>query len=462
MLEGWTGTDKGVAVPGPSLADALDRRRQPLVAVLGLASDGGGMTDVVVAGGGLAGLVAARKLAREGTDVTLFEREATVGGRVQSAREGGFTIDRGFQVLFTEYPAVRTELDLDALSLRRFRPGAILARPGKRSTLADPLGDPRALTATLLNREVTVRDKLRVLGLRRELARTPHAALFDRDDASIAASLSDRGFSEQFVSNFAAPFYGGITLDRSLSTSRFVFEYTFKMLAEGAIAVPADGMGAIPAQLAASARDAGVRIETETPVSAVRNDEDGVVVGTNAESVAADAAVVATDPHSARELTGCESVPTGSRSCVTQQFSLPATQELDTGGRLVLNAADARPNQVAPMSAVAPEYAPAGMQLLSATFLGEQSASDEELTAEVREALAGWYPENSSADLELLRTDRIAHAQTVQPPRFTENRPAVDDPDGSVYLAGDYTEWSSIQGAMVSGRRAARAVLQLQ
>ena len=57
------------------------------------------MTDFVVAGGGLAGLVAARQLAREGADVTLFERESTVGGRVRSEQADGFTFDRGFQVL---------------------------------------------------------------------------------------------------------------------------------------------------------------------------------------------------------------------------------------------------------------------------------------------------------------------------------------------------------------------------
>jgi phytoene dehydrogenase-like protein len=419
------------------------------------------MTDVVVAGGGLAGLVAARKLAAEGADVTLFEREESVGGRVRSVREGGFTFDRGFQVLFTAYPAVRAELDLDALSLRRFRPGAVLARPGRRSVLADPLGDPRAFTATLFNREVTLWDKLRVLRLRYELSQTPHAALFDRDDTTIAGSLAERGFSEQFVRNFAAPFYGGITLDRSLSTSRFVFEYTFKMLAAGDIAVPADGMAAIPDQIAASARDAGVTTETGTRVSAVRGDGEGVAVETDGESVAADAAVVATDPATAGELTGCD-IPTAGRSCVTQQFALPTTQQLNTGGRLVLNAADDRPNQVAPTSAVAPEYAPDGLQLLSATFLGEQEASDEELATEVRQALATWYPENSFGSLDLRRTDRIQFAQVAQPPGFTTDRPAVDAPTGDVYVAGDFTEWSSIQGAMVSGRRAARALLQGQ
>ncbi|MEF8908431.1 MAG: FAD-dependent oxidoreductase, partial [Haloarculaceae archaeon] len=101
----------------------------------------------VVVGGGLAGLVAARHLADRGAEVTLLERRDRVGGRVHTEHVDGYTLDRGFQVLFTAYPAVQRELDLDALSLRRFRPGAVIARPGERSTLSDPLRDPRAATA---------------------------------------------------------------------------------------------------------------------------------------------------------------------------------------------------------------------------------------------------------------------------------------------------------------------------
>lgn len=420
------------------------------------------MTDAVVVGGGLAGLVAARHLAADGKDVTLFEREERVGGRVRTDHEDGFTLDRGFQVLFPSYPAVAAELDLDALDLGSFGPGAILARPGKRSTLADPLRDPGAFTESLLNREVTVGDKLRVLRLRRALQRKPIADILESDDSSIARYLADRGFSQGFREHFAAPFYGGITLDRSLSTSSLVFEYTFKMLVESEAALPAEGMGAIPAQLAEHAREAGVTIETETAVEDIHSeadrDEAGVRVETGGESITADGAVVATDPNTARELTGIESIPTDAQACVTQHFSLPATQQLDTDRRLVLNAADDRPNQVAPMTDAAPSYAPERVQLLSATFLGEQSARDEELAAEVREALAAWYPENSFADLELLRTDRIEFAQFAQPPGFRSELPAVDAPEGSVVLAGDYTSWSSIQGAMESGRRAARTL----
>jgi len=423
------------------------------------------MTDVVVAGGGLAGLVTARRLAKAGEDVTLFEREPEVGGRVRSHREDGFTFDRGFQVLFPAYPAVRRELDLDALSLRAFRPGATLVRPGERTTLADPFRDPRALTATLFNRDVTLGDKLRVFRLRRELSRTSVDEIRSRDDVTIAKSLAQRGFSEQFRRNFVEPFYGGITLDRSLASSRYVFEYTFKMLTESKAVVPAEGMGAITTQLAESAREAGVTIETETPVERVDTDgttvegfEDGVSVETDSETVDAAAAVVATDPPTARELTGCDAIPTDARACVTQYFSLPKTQELQGARRLLLNGADDRPNQLAVLSAVAPEYAPERTHLLSATFLGEQDETDEELAEEVRTALDSWFPENSFDALELLRTDRIPFAQLAQPPGFTDEWPSVDEPDGSVYLAGEYTQWSSIQGALESGRRAAEAV----
>jgi phytoene dehydrogenase-like protein len=126
----------------------------------------------------------------------------------------------------------------------------------------------------------------------------------------------------------------------------------------------------------------------------------------------------------------------------------------------VLNAADDRPNQVAPMSAVAPELAPDDEKLLSATFLGKQDASDDELATEVRDALASWYPENQFSGLELLATDRIDVAQFDQPPGFRSSLPSVDDPEGPVFLAGDYTEWSSIQGAMKSGRTAALAATE--
>ncbi|MXV61069.1 NAD(P)-binding protein [Natronorubrum sp. JWXQ-INN-674] len=423
---------------------------------------------VFVVGGGLAGLVATRHLAGAGLDATLLERRETVGGRVRTIERDGYRFDRGFQVLFPAYPAVKRELDLEALDLRRFTSGATIARPNHRSVLADPRQQPSSLPATILNPDITMGDRLRVARLWWELRGADPDQFFDGigadTDTSIETFLRDRGFSDGFIDSFVAPFYGGITLDRSLSTSSHVFEYTFAMLAAGGAAVPAAGMGAIPAQLADRVRAVGGEIETGVVVESISSEGASVTVtaadGTTHEG---DAVVVATDPPSARGLTGLESIPTDARACVTQYYALPGRRDLDTGKRLLLNAAgdgDDGPNHVVPHSAVAPEYAPDDATLLSATYLGEPEATEAELADRTRRALESWFPEGRFDELETLRTDRIPFAQFDQPPGIHEGLPDARDPAGSVYLAGDYTRWSSIQGAMRSGRDAAQAVLE--
>ncbi|MFB6166206.1 MAG: NAD(P)/FAD-dependent oxidoreductase [Haloarculaceae archaeon] len=417
------------------------------------------MPRVAVAGGGLAGLVAARRLAEAGVDVTLLEARSELGGRVRSARVGGFVIDRGFQVLFTAYPAARRELDLDALDLRRFDSGATIARPGSRSVLADPRRHPGLTIDALTSPEATLGDVLRLAALWRELRDVDPDALFDRGvERSTAAELDARGFSRRFVDAVVAPFVGGITLDRSLSTDAGVFRYVFRMLADGRAAVPADGMGAIPAQLAARARDAGLDVRLDARVERVEPGTAGVTVTAAGEATEFDAAVVATDPPTAAELTGVDAIPTAGRGCVTQYYGLPGHVELDTGRRLILNAGEAGPDHVAPLSAVAPEYAPADRTLLSATWIGEPDADDETLAAQAADALGAWFPERRFADLEHLETVRVPFAQFDQSPGIRDQLPDPDAPEGPVVLAGDYTQWSSIQGALASGRVAAERV----
>jgi len=417
------------------------------------------MHTTAVVGGGLAGLVAARRLAESGHDVTLFEERAELGGRVRSRTVDGFTCDRGFQVLFDAYPAVERELDLDALSLRRFAPGGVICRPGSRSTLSDPLRDPAGLLPSALCREVTLFDKLRTLRLRRRLTGADWPE-FETPDRSIREYLREAGFSEKFIDQFAAPLYGGITLDRSLSTSANVFEYTFRAMSLGNIVVPADGMAAIPAQLAERARSAGVDVQSGVAVDDLETAGQAVTLATESGDREFDAAVVATDPPTARELTGVASIPTEGAGVVTQHYRLPGP-ELDAGTRIMLNAGDEAPNTVAQLSAVAPEYGDGSNDaLLAASFVddGAQDRPAAELATQTREALSSWYPERDVSGLEPIATDRIPFAQFAQPPGAHTRLPDTDEPAGRVFLAGDYTRWSSIQGALESGRRAAAAV----
>ncbi|WP_191906158.1 MULTISPECIES: NAD(P)/FAD-dependent oxidoreductase [unclassified Haloarcula] len=413
------------------------------------------MTDVVVAGGGLAGLVAARHLAESGRDVTVFEQRSDVGGRIRTTHEDGYTFDRGFQVMFTAYPAAKRELDIEELSPRTFTPGATIASPNHRSVLSDPLRNPSAAPQTLLNTDVRTADKLRLFRLQRELAGIEPVELLSRGGRTIREYLADYGFSQKFVERFAAPFYGGITLDRSLGTDSSIFAYTYKMLSEGEIFVPADGMQAMPRQLADRARSAGATIETDAAVTDLQIHDSEVTAEVGSETVTAESAVVATDPRTAAELTDIDAIPTEPVGCVTQYFALPTNRAPTTGKRIILNAADDRPNTVAPLSAVASEYAPAGMELYSATFLGTPEEDDADLAAEVRNALQSWYPNASFDALELLRTDRVPFSQFAQPPGYPDALPDPTAPDGNAVLAGDYTRWSSIQGALESGKVAA-------
>jgi hypothetical protein len=115
-------------------------------------------------------------------------------------------------------------------------------------------------------------------------------------------------------------------------------------------------------------------------------------------------------------------------------------------------------NNLAVMSDVAPRYAPAGAALISATVLGSPEQHDAELVASVRTHLRDWFGATVQK-WRLLRIYRIPQAQPQQnPPALSIPQRPVWIGDG-LYVCGDHRDNASINGAMVSGRRAAEAVL---
>src|SRR2546422_11680987 len=58
-------------------------------------------TDVVVIGGGMAGLSTACYLARAGVTVTLFEKAANLGGRAATQNHDGYLFNRGIHAIYT-------------------------------------------------------------------------------------------------------------------------------------------------------------------------------------------------------------------------------------------------------------------------------------------------------------------------------------------------------------------------
>ena len=261
---------------------------------------------VIVVGAGLAGLTCARKLQDAGRDVTVLEAGDGPGGRVRSDKVGGFTLDRGFQVLFDSYPAVRRNLDLEALKLSHFASGAIVCRDGKRTVLTDPRRafDLSGLAETILTGEIPLSDKLRLLSLASKVSE--HAGEdAEPSNLSIQKYLVAEGFSARTIDFFFRPFYGGILLDRSLGPSAGLFQYYYAMLSRGHACLPSGGIGAVTEQLARPLFGAGSIILGATVQSLIERSGrvEGVILEDDTQMIA-ESVVLAVDAPAAAAISG--------------------------------------------------------------------------------------------------------------------------------------------------------------
>jgi phytoene dehydrogenase-like protein len=174
------------------------------------------------------------------------------------------------------------------------------------------------------------------------------------------------------------------------------------------------------------------------------------------ELLPAPAVVIATEGPEATRLIQEISLPPSRRvTCLYFAADTPPIAD----ALLMLNGDDDGPvNNVCVPSAVAPTYAPTGAALISVTVLEDAARQDAALEAAVRAQLSDWFGQ-SAHHWQHLRTYRLHHALPAQAP------PALRSPQRPVrlrpglYVCGDHRETASIQGAMVSGRRAAAAIM---
>ena len=406
--------------------------------------------DVLIIGAGLAGLCCARRLAESGISFQILEAADAVGGRVRTDLVDGFLLDRGFQVLLTAYPEARRVLDYSALDLKSFSPGAYAWFAGGMHLLVDPWRTPGMWRQALRSEFGTFADNLRIARLRSRLKRSSLEQIFRRPERTTKDALRAEGFSPGMIHRFFRPFFGGILLDGELKSSSRMFEFVFKMISEGATAVPARGMGAIPAQLVEKLPVNSVRLNAR--VDSLHENE---ITLNGGETLTARAIVVATEAPAAAHLVGEAEPASRSVSCFYYSAGEPPLPR----PMLALNGDGAGPvNNFAVMSLVTPSYAPPGKHLISVSVLGTQELTDAQLSGFIIAQLKNWFGPVARS-WRLLKSYRIPHAQpqqfpgALQPPeRSVRVRPGI-------YLCGDHRDNASINGAMRSGRRAAQAVL---
>jgi phytoene dehydrogenase-like protein len=406
--------------------------------------------DVLIVGGGLAGLCCARALQEKGVSFQILEASDGLGGRVRTDEVNGYLLDRGFQVLLTAYPEARRSLDYARLELKNFAPGAISWYAGRMNKLVDPWRTPGAWREALRSDFGTLGDKLRIARLRKRLGRSSIEEIFSRPERSTREALEAEHFSQQMIHRFFRPFLAGILLDGELKSSSRMYEFVFKMLAEGDVALPARGMGAIPAQLAKGFPDSAVRLH-----AGVEELHENQVKLAGGEILQARAIVIAAEGPRAAHLIGEVEPASQSVTC----FYYAADEPPIGAPVLFLNGDGAGPvNNFAVVSLVAPSYAPAGKHLVSTSVLGTHKLTDLQLSGFIIAQMKNWFGKVAST-WQFLRGYCLTHAQPRQHPGALDppERPVRVRP--GVYVCGDHRDNASIQGAMVSGRRAAEAVL---
>jgi phytoene dehydrogenase-like protein len=270
--------------------------------------------------------------------------------------------------------------------------------------------------------------------------------------------LAALGFSPVIIERFFRPFFGGIFLDTGLATTSRMLYFVYRMLSQGDTAVPADGMGAIPGQLASTLPGGCVRLNTRASGVLPQGDQAIALVLDDGSVLTARAVVVATDAAQASAITGTPLSKTPRPvSCV--YFSAPVSPVGEP--MLVLNGEGRGPVlNLAVMTEAAPEYAPPGQHLVSAVVVTPTGGADADLEADVRAQMAGWYGAAAVGAWRHLRTYRIPWALFDQRPGTLEPAHRAVRQSAGVYVCGDHVENASINGALEAGRRAAEAVLE--
>lgn len=396
--------------------------------------------EVIIVGGGITGLSAARILSRRGVPFLLLESLSKLGGRIQSENYDGYILDNGFQIINTAYPEWENQqINLAALSLKSFASGAKIFQFGKIHTLADPFREGPVALEALFSKSVSIKDMLLVLKLRRDLERLNYQQIFDYFNATTLQFLEDFGFSKPFVKAFFKPFYAGIFLEPELNTPAAMFAFVFKSFAEGTAALPEKGMQQLIKLISSEIDDACIR--TSTKVALVQS---GMVTLEDGSVLTAPYIWVTTGIS---EFQGVRrTVWKGNHSTTVLYYS---TDKAPKWGKFIgLNASENRlVNHFCMPSAVQPEYSPEGKHLLSVTLKPGKTyreGLEKDAVEELRSIHALEHPVN------FLKAITVANALPGLSAMNYE--PELIQLHHGVLATGDFAAYPSVNAALRAGR----------
>lgn len=405
--------------------------------------------SIHIIGGGISGLIAARVLEEHGLSATIIEATDRLGGRVKTDVLDGYSLDHGFQVLLTAYPAAKKYLDFDALALQEFLPGSAIFKNGKQKIIGDPLRNLSLLLPTLVSGIGTVNDKLKILALNRRLKKKSIQNIFAEKEQTTISYLENIGFSEAIITDFFIPFFSGIFLENKLETSSRMFEFVYKMFGEGNAALPKDGIQAIPKQLFEKLKNTTCVFNTK-----VKSVENGNIKLESGETLKSNFTIIATQASGL--VSNLKNQATLWKSCDTLYFEV-AKREIRKPLIGLIAAPNALINNIFYHTSLQTS-ATATKELLSVTVVNRQNLTNKQLVAKVQKELkelcnidSCTFIKQYNIPMALPKLQDIQYEMLPSETRLTE----------TIFLAGDTQLNGSLNAAMIAGERAALEVINL-
>jgi phytoene dehydrogenase-like protein len=407
--------------------------------------------STVIIGGGISGLTCAKYLNEKGCSFILLEGSDALGGRVRTDKVEGFRLDRGFQVLLTNYPEARKTLNYSDLRLKNFDSGSLIKSEKGFMKMENPFRNKMAYFTMAFSSVGTLSDKLKIRKFANDLADIPDEEFFKMEATDTLTFLKNYGWSNKMIANFFKPFFGGVFLENDLVTSSNFFQFTFKQFFRGDAAIPAEGMQAIPDQIAEKISGGSIRRNAR-----VRGIEGNQIFLEGGEIITADRIVLATDPHATDNLLG----ETTKRVYNTTTCTYFSAQSSPLKGQkmIALN-----PNRrgvvhnICVPSDISPEYGNGGKSLISVSTQGLEKVDEQRLTARIKRELFDWFGASVNVWTHL-KTYYIPESlvqfrakNIKQDLKLSEN----------LYRCGDYLAYPSLNAAMQTGREVGEMIAEL-
>lgn len=406
--------------------------------------------STVIIGGGISGLTCAKYLNEKGYGFMLLEGSDALGGRVRTDKVEGFLLDRGFQVLLTNYPEAKKILNYNNLDLKYFASGSMIKAEKGFMKMENPFRNKMAYLTMAFSSVGSLSDKLKIRKFANDLADISDEEIFQMDATDTLTFLRNYGWSDKMITNFFKPFFGGVFLENDLITSSNFFQFTFKQFFRGDAAIPADGIQAIPEQIAEMIPNNRIRKNTR-----VKGFEGNQIFLEGGEVITTDKIVVATDPHTSDDLLG----ETSNRvyNITTCTYFSAETSPLKGQKFIALN-----PNRrgvvhnVCVPSDISSHYGNVGKSLVSVSTQGLEKLDERNLTNRIKRELFDWF--GASVNVwKHLKTYHIPES-LVQYRAGTEKHSLKLSEN--LYRCGDYLAYPSLNAAMQTGREVAEMLMK--